>query len=314
MEHAAVEQQGSTEFKAVAIPVIPVLGPAKAPVWKDFVQLAKPGILFSNLMTAFGGFWVASKWDIDWTLLMFTLIGTMLIVASGCVLNNYLDRDLDGKMKRTLKRALPSGSIQPATARSYGIVLGAAGLLLLGLFVNAMTALLGVSGLFVYVYVYTAWLKRKSVWSTVVGGISGAIPPVIGYCAVTSRMDIGALVLFAILFLWQPPHFWALGIRRMGEYRLAGYPLLPVVKGAYPAKIGMMKYVIFLVPVSLLLYMYHFTGVLYLVSASVLGIIWMFLCIRGFTAKDDAHWSKVVFIYSITYLALLFLVMVIDTL
>lgn len=289
------------------------VGVIRVLTWKDFVYVAKPGILFSNLITTFGGFWIASKWEVDWPLLLFTLLGTMLVMASGCVLNNYLDRDMDTKMKRTQKRALPSGRMTPNVVLVYGIVLGIAGLSVLGLLVNTLAALLGMLGLFVYVWVYTAWLKRTSVWSTTIGAISGAVPPVIGYCAVTSQIDAGAWVLFAILFLWQPPHFWALGIRRLDEYQAAGFPLLPVVKGAYATKISMMRYVVPLVPASLLLYLFRFVGEIYLAGAALMGIAWVVLCMRGFQAKDDANWSKGVFIYSINYLTLLFILMVIDT-
>ncbi|WP_438446644.1 heme o synthase [Gorillibacterium sp. sgz5001074] len=281
--------------------------------WKDFVQVAKPGILFSNLITTFGGFWIASRWDINWLLMVWTLLGTMLVMASGCVLNNYLDRDMDVKMARTRNRALPTGAMTPNLVLGYGIFLGVVGVSVLGILVNPLSALLGLLGLFVYVWVYTAWLKRTSVWSTTIGAISGAVPPVIGYAAVANQLDMGALILFLILFLWQPPHFWALGIRRLEDYRTAGYPLLPVVKGVHPTKISMMRYVVPLVPVSILLYTYNYVGVFYLVASTVLGLAWVFMCARGFGARDEIKWSKGVFLFSINYLTLLFVIMVIDT-
>lgn len=277
------------------------------------MQVAKPGILFSNLITTFGGFWIASKWEIDWLLMIWTLLGTMLVMASGCVLNNYLDRDMDVKMKRTRNRALPTGVMTPNLVLGYGILLGIAGLSVLGLLVNTLSALLGLLGLFVYVWVYTAWLKRTSVWSTTIGAISGAVPPVIGYTSVADQLDMGAMILFLILFLWQPPHFWALGIRRLDDYKAAGYPLLPVVKGVFPTKISMMRYVVPLVPVSMLLYTYHYVGVLYLVASTLLGLAWVFLCVRGFGTKDEIKWSRGVFLFSINYLTILFIIMVIDT-
>lgn len=281
--------------------------------WRDFVQLAKPGIIFSNSITAFGGFWIASGWKIDWVLMIFTLIGTALVMASGCVLNNYLDRDMDTKMTRTQKRVLASGKISPQIVLTYGILLGVIGISILGLLTSPLAALLGLIGLFVYVWIYTAWFKRTSVWSTFVGSFSGAMPPVIGYCAVTPELDKGALILFGILFLWQPPHFWALGIRRMEEYRAAGFPLLPVVRGTYVTKISMIRYIVLLVPVSLMLTFFGYTGQIYLYTATVLGLWWAFLCIKGFKAQDEELWAKKTFIFSINYLTILFLVMVIDT-
>jgi protoheme IX farnesyltransferase len=281
--------------------------------WKDFVQLAKPGIIFSNLITAFGGFWIAAQWNVQWDLLIYAIIGTALVMASGCVLNNYLDRDMDTKMARTKKRALPTGKMQPNVVLWYGITLGIIGITSLWFLVNPLTALLGLLGLFVYVWIYTAWFKRTSVWSTVVGAVSGAVPPIMGYCAVANIIDAGALILFAILFLWQMPHFWALGIRRVEEYRAAGFPLLPVVRGSFVTKISMIRYVVLLVPTTALLYLYGYVGMIYLVTAIVMGIYWAWLCLKGFNANDEEAWAKKVFIYSINYLTILFIVMVIDT-
>jgi len=288
-------------------------GQNKSLSWKDFVYVTKPGIVFDNFITVFGGFWLASGWSIQWTLLVYTLLGTMLIVASGCVLNNYLDRDLDKKMVRTSNRPLSSGRMDPKIGLWYGILLGVGGLTILGVLVNPVTALLGLIGLFVYVWIYTVWLKRTSTWSTVVGAISGAMPPVIGYAAVTGTLDVTAAILFGILFLWQPPHFWALGIFRKEDYRAAGFPLLPVVYGNYQTKISILRYVVLLVPVSLLLYLYGNVGIIYLGGSAALGLIWVFMALAGFRAEDEDRWAKRMFIYSVNYLTILFLIIVLDT-
>jgi len=285
--------------------------------WKDFIYLAKPGILFSNLICAFGGYWVASgrigKDSFDVTLMIWTLLGTLLVMASGCVLNNYLDRDLDRKMTRTSKRALPSGVVEPKIVFWYGIVLGVIGLSVLCLLVNPLSALLGVVGLLVYVWIYTAWLKRSSPLSTTIGAISGAMPPVIGYCAVTNELDIGAWILFGILFFWQPPHFWALGMRRKEEYRAAGFPLLPVVRGNEVTKMHTIRFLVMLVPVSLLLYAYGYVGEIYLAAAIALGLGWTLIGLAGFRTQDDDNWAKRMFVFSINYLPLLFIIMILDT-
>jgi protoheme IX farnesyltransferase len=280
---------------------------------RDYIQLTKPGILRSNLFAAFAGFWIAAKWEIDWLLLIYTLIGTTLVLASSCVFNNYLDRDLDVKMKRTSTRALPSGRIQARRVLVYAIILGVLGLATLLIFVNPLSALLGFVGMFVYVVVYTAWLKRTSTLSTVMGSFSGAMPPVIGYVAVTELMDIGAWILFGILFLWQPPHFWALGIRRMEEYRAAGFQILPVVKGIPRTKWQMLPYVVLLIPVSILLYTYNYAGLIYLIAAVVLGVGWLLLCIAGLFAKNDDRWAKRTFMFSIYYLLIIFVLMIVNT-
>jgi heme o synthase len=281
--------------------------------WRDFVNLAKPGIIFSNLITAFGGFWIAARWDVNWYLLIYAMIGTALVMGSGCVLNNYLDREMDTKMTRTKNRALPTGKLQPNVVLWYGIILGIIGTSVLWFLVNPLSALFGLLGLFVYVWIYTAWFKRTSIWSTFVGAISGAVPPVIGYVAVANQVDMGAAILFAILFLWQPPHFWALGIRRMEEYRAAGFPLLPVVRGSFITKISMVRYVVLLVPTSALLYLYGYVGIIYLIAAVVMGIVWAWMCVAGFRAKDEEAWAKKTFIFSINYLTILFIIMVINT-
>ncbi|MBP1992043.1 heme o synthase [Paenibacillus eucommiae] len=287
---------------------------AEPVTWKDYYRLAKPGIIYSNLLAAFGGFWVASKWDVNLWMLLFTMLGTALVIGSGCVLNNYLDREMDAKMTRTQNRALPSGRISAKTVLWYGIILGILGVSTLYFLVGSpLATLLGIIGLFLYVWVYTAIFKRTSVWSTFVGSFSGAMPPIIGYCAVTGTMDMGAWILFAILFLWQPPHFWALGIRRMEEYRAAGFPLLPVVRGTFVTRISMLRYVVLLVPVTVMLNLYGYVGEIYLIVSTALGLIWVLLCVKGFKAEDEVKWAKGMFIYSINYLFLLVLLMVIDT-
>jgi protoheme IX farnesyltransferase len=303
----AADLPGSVESDAVQINTEPV-------TWKDFYRLAKPGIIYSNSLTTFGGFWVASKWNVDLWALFFTLIGTALVMASGCVLNNYLDRDMDTKMARTQNRALPSGKISPNVVLWYGMILGVLGISTLYFLVRSpLATLLGIIGLFVYVWVYTAWFKRTSVWSTFVGSFSGAMPPIIGYCAVSGTMDLGALILFGILFLWQPPHFWALGIRRKEEYRAAGFPLLPVVRGTYATKISMLRYVVLLVPVTVMLNLYGYVGYIYLIAATAMGLIWLWMSLKGFNAKDEDKWAKGMFLYSIAYLTLMFILMVVDT-
>lgn len=282
------------------------------PLWKDYIQLTKPRIIMSNLISAFGGFWLASQWEIDWVLLLYTLLGSTLVMASSCVFNNYLDRNLDQKMARTSNRPLPTGRLKPSHVFIYGIILGLSGLLVL-FGINVLTGILGIIGIVVYVFIYTLWLKRTSTLSTFIGGVSGAVVPIIGYCAVSDRMDTGAWLLFTILVLWQPPHFWSLGIYRKEEYRAAGYPLLPVVKGVLRTKIQMIPYIVLLIGTSVLLYTYNYVGKYYLITAVVMGLIWLFMSLAGFKAKDDDVWAKKNFKFSINYLMITFVVMMIDT-
>ncbi|MFC5405645.1 heme o synthase [Cohnella soli] len=283
---------------------------------KDLVALTKPRIIRLNLIAAFGGYWVASKWDWDqivsWNLL-WMLIGSALTMASSCVFNNYLDRELDMKMARTRERALPQKRMTPTFVLGYGITLGIVGLAVLFLLVNVLSGWLGLLGMFVYVVIYTMWLKRSSTWSTSIGGISGAMPPVIGYCAVSNEVDMGAWILFALLFLWQPAHFWSLAIRRKEEYRAAGFPLLPVVKGVTRTKWQMLPYILLLIPASILMYTYNYVGIYFLILSVGIAVVWFAHAMTGLRAKDDDRWAKADFMISINYLMIMFLTMILDT-
>jgi heme o synthase len=283
-------------------------------VFKDLVALTKPRIIRLNLIAAFGGYWVASKWEniLSWSLL-WMLVGSALTMASACVFNNYLDRELDMKMERTRDRALPQNRMTPKFVFGYGVVLGVVGLIVLFALVNVLSGWLGLLGMFVYVVIYTMWLKRSSTWSTSIGGISGAMPPVIGYCAVTAEVDAGAWILFALLFLWQPAHFWSLAIRRKEEYRAAGFPLLPVVKGVARTKWQMLPYILLLIPASVLMYHYEYVGIYFLVLSVGIAIVWFVHALSGLRAKNDEKWAKADFMISINYLMIMFLTMILDT-
>lgn len=281
--------------------------------WRDFIALTKPGILRSNLIATFGGFWLASDWHIQFGHLLWTLLGTMLVMASSCVFNNYWDRELDVKMARTRDRVLATRRLSPTIVLWYAIGLGILGLAVLAIFSGLLAAALGVLGMFVYIVIYTLWLKRSSTWSTSIGGISGAMPPVIGYVAVSQQIDMGAWLLFAMLFLWQPPHFWALGIRRVEEYRAAGFPLLPVVKGIRRTQYQMLPYIALLIPVPILMYTYGYTGLIYMITSLVLSVVWLLMAVAGLRKQDTDRWAKTAFIFSINYLTLSFILMIIDT-
>jgi protoheme IX farnesyltransferase len=307
-----ISYEASSDTAAYSVESKP---PGKDGTWKDFITVTKPGILRTNLVAAFGGFWLASQWDVNYMKLILTLVGTMLVMASSCVFNNYFDRELDLKMERTRNRSLPTGRLTPTTVLSYAIILGIVGLAVIFAFSGVKAGLLGVLGMFVYVGIYTLWLKRSSTWSTSIGGISGAMPPVIGYVAASGRIDMGAWLLFALLFLWQPPHFWALAIRRVEEYRAAGFPLLPVVKGIHRTKIQMIPYIVLLIPVPILMYAYGYAGMIFMIVSVLLSVVWAFYAFKGFTIKEEEtdSWAKKVFFFSINHLTLSFLLMIIDT-
>lgn len=282
-------------------------------MFKDYYQITKPRIIISNLVATFGGYALATAWHVHiWTLLA-AVVGAALVMACSTVMNNYLDRDFDTRMKRTESRALPMGRLTPNAVFTYALTLGFLGTALLYFAVNLTTALLGLLGMFVYIVVYTMWLKRNSTWSTSIGGISGAMPPVMGYTAATGSLEAGAWLLFLLLFLWQPPHFWSLAIRKREEYGQAGFKVLPVVKGVFRTKVQMIPYVILLIPATILFTYYTHVSYLFIVPTLALNLYWLYDCLRGFRAPNDEAWSKRNFYLSITYLMVAFVLMVVDS-
>src|SRR4051795_4810284 len=204
-------------------------------VWKDFLALIKIGIVNSNLITTFTGIWLAiyvtnKSFFEHLDILFFSLIGSAFIMAGSCSLNNYIDRDIDHLMDRTKARPTVTGKVNPKMVAVMGFFFILFGTILL-LFTTVSAALIGIIGVFSYVVVYSMWSKRQHVSNTIVGSVSGAVPPLIGWAAIDPNLDLMAWMLFFIMFAWQPPHFYALAMRRVEEYRTAGIPMLPVVKG-----------------------------------------------------------------------------------
>lgn len=265
---------------------------------KRYYVLAKPGIVYGNAISALAGFLLASNGQVDFTLLSGMLLGVCLSIGSACVFNNIIDRDIDRKMGRTKNRALAKGSISIPAAMIYGLILGIVGFLLMIVFTNLLTVIIGLIGFVDYIVFYGI-AKRRSVHSTVIGSISGSMPIVAGYTAVTNRFDIGALVLFLVMTFWQMPHFYALAIFRLKDYANAGIPLLPIKKGIQITKVQMLLYVIAFFIATLLLTVYHLTGYIYLLVMGVIGLYWIWIEIKGFKAHDPDRWAKSMFRFSL---------------
>jgi protoheme IX farnesyltransferase len=278
----------------------------------DLLELTKPRINLLVLVTTFSGMWLAAGGSPALKLVFATLLGTGLAAAASAVLNNYIDRDVDARMARTAHRALPSGRIDPNIALQFGFVLGAVAIALLFFFVNALSAALAAFTIGFYVLVYTRWLKRTSPWCTEIGGVAGALPAVIGWAAVTNSIGWPALAMFLILFIWQPPHFWALALLRCDEYRRAGLPMLPVARGVAVTKARMLLYTLILVPVTLLMYSLHLVGVTYLAFALALGALYIGLTIAFVRLPLTAKRARRLFAFSIIYLLVLFYMMFVD--
>lgn len=289
--------------------------PARRRSLADYLDLTKPRIVALNLFTALAGAWLASRGQPPLGLLACTLVGTGLAAASAAVLNNVLDREIDARMPRTRHRPLPAGRVHPLEALTLGIALGVTSVLVLAWTVNALAALLAWIALVVYTPLYTL-MKRRTPWATIVGGISGALPPVIGWTAITGTLDSGALVLFVLLFLWQPPHFWALALLQRNEYARAGLPTLPVTHGPAAAWRHIALHVVALLPASLLLHFLGVVGPAYAIAAGALGggflamIVWALRALEGSEArKIRTRW---VFLYSVLYLSGLSLAMLLS--
>jgi len=282
---------------------------------KDFFALIKMGIVNSNLITIFTGIWLAIHFSGERFLLnidtiLYTLVGSALIIAGSCALNNYIDRDIDPLMERTKGRPTVTGKVTPKKVAFLGF--GFIGLGTLILLMTTITAtVIALIGAFSYVVVYTMWSKRKLVSNTVIGSFSGAVPPLIGWAAVDPSLDIMAWSLFLIMFFWQPPHFYALAIRRVEEYRAAGIPMLPVVKGFQVTKKHTYAWVIALFPLPFLL---TSLGVPFLILATLLNIGWVITGIYASRKKDELKWATAMFVYSLQYMTILFVAMVIVTL
>jgi protoheme IX farnesyltransferase len=244
-------------------------------------------------------------------LILLTMLGGTLATGGAHAINQYLDRDLDARMRRTRARAVVTGRVPPRNALRFGIVLSALAFVQLALTVNLPAALLAISGNLFYVFVYTLWLKRTSTQNIVIGGAAGAVPPLVGWAAVTGGVGLPALLFFAIIFFWTPAHFWALALVRQEEYRAAGIPMLPVVRGEAATRRGIRNYAAVLLVVTLLPFLMKALGLVYLVTAAGLGIVFLVraseLVRRGSTARA---WE--LFKFSNTYLALLYLAMVVD--
>ncbi|QKS71555.1 protoheme IX farnesyltransferase [Paenalkalicoccus suaedae] len=280
--------------------------------WRDYVAISKTGIVMSNLITTFAGLYLAIYYTGS-TLLdnaltaLLTLVGSAFIIAGGCALNNFVDRDIDHLMERTKERPTVTGKLSGRQTLAYGLAISLAGTALLAA-ASLMAALIGVIGLLIYVVLYTMWTKRTTTLNTIVGSFAGAVPPLIGWAAIDPGLHPYAWSMFLIMFIWQPPHFLALAMRRSDEYKAAGIPMLPVVAGFALTKRQIIWYIIALIPVSLLVANF---GMIYTVAAVLLGGGWLALGLVGYRKKDDLEWATGMFVYSINYLTIMFVLMVI---
>ncbi len=286
------------------------LGPVRQTI-SNYVDLMKPHVTVLLLGTTAAAMAIANRGFPALGLLVATLVGGAMAAGSANCINCYIDRDIDQIMGRTQRRSLPSGKVQPTHALIFGVILGVGAFVILTAFVNLLSATLACSAILFYVFVYTMGLKRTSAQNIVIGGAAGAVPVLVGWAAVTNNLSLPAIWLFAIIFYWTPPHFWALSLLIQKDYEKARIPMLPVVMGERETRKQILLYSLLLLAVTLVLFGMGAMGYIYLLSAIVLGGIMVYMAVRLLREKTK-RWAKTLFWYSNCYLAMIFAAMVID--
>lgn len=264
----------------------------------------KPERTYANVMTTGAGFLFASSWHIHWTLLLATLLGTTMVVMSACAINNCTDRELDARMPRTKKRATATGEIPVQYLATLAVILGVAGFSLLAMRVNLLTVLLGTIGYIDYVILY-AWSKRKTPWSTLVGTVSGAVPLMAGYTAVTGQFNLTVLLLGLTMVFWQMPHFYAIGIFRHKDYAAGGLPVWPVRHGVRSAQQWILVYTALYLVAVLLVAFAGSAGLVFGIVAGSVALYWLWIGVKGFSVAEPEKWARGMF--GLSLLALLIL-------
>jgi heme o synthase len=279
--------------------------------WKNYYILCKPNVVAEMLFTAVVGMLLAVPGMPPIEPFIYGTIGIALAASSAAAMNHFIDRKADALMRRTENRPLPAGELSTTNVITFSIVLGVSSMLLLILLVNTLTAILTFLSLFGYAFIYTLYLKRATPQNIVIGGIFGATPPLLGWCAMTNEVHPYALLLALIIYVWTPPHFWALAIARREEYAKVNIPMLPVTHGPGFTRLQILLYTILLIIVTLLPYLTGMSGLIYLVSAVLLGLGFIYYAVLMMRKKDNKTAMKT-FVYSIVYITLLFAALLID--
>ena len=279
--------------------------------WKNYYTLCKPNVVAEMLFTAVVGMLLAVPGMPPIGPFIYGTVGIALAASSAAAINQFIDRKADAQMSRTEKRPLPTGELNTTNVITFALVLGVSSMLILILLVNTLTAILTFLSLFGYAIIYTLYLKRATPQNIVIGGIFGATPPLLGWCAMTGEIHPYALLLALIIFVWTPPHFWALAIARREEYAKVNIPMLPVTHGPEFTRLQILLYTILLMIVTLLPYLTGMSGLVYLVSAVLLGLGFIYYALLMMRKKDNKTAMKT-FVYSIVYITLLFAALLID--
>jgi protoheme IX farnesyltransferase len=279
---------------------------------RDYIALTKPRIVVLLLLTALGGMFLAAQGAPEASIALLVLLGGAMASGGANALNHYLDRDIDGVMRRTRNRPVASGRVQPRQALAFGVALNLIAFVMLGALVNPLSAALTLGATLFYVFVYTKGLKRSTPQNIVIGGAAGAIPPVVGWAAVTGGLDLPALYLFAIIFFWTPPHFWALALLLKDDYASANVPMLPVVAGVDETKRHIFLYTLLLAALTLMFFTTSAVGLIYLATSSALSIAFIYYAWR-LLRQPEAKGAKGLYLYSLLYMGLLFVAVIVDS-
>ena len=279
--------------------------------WKDYLEVCKPKVVATMLFTALVGMFLSSPGNIPWQPVFTGILGISLVAAAAAALNQVADHHIDAVMRRTQGRPLPSGSLEEKQVLVFATIIGCAGTAVLVIWTNLLTAILTVLSLVGYAFVYTRYLKYATPQNIVIGGAAGATPPLLGWVAVTGQVEIGAVLLFLIIFAWTPPHFWALALYRLDDYKDVNVPMLPVTHGKKLTCLHILLYTLLLSAITVLPYVFGMSGLGYLFAALLLNGVFIYYAIRLLITQDSvvAHQT---FIYSITYLLLLFTALLVD--
>lgn len=279
--------------------------------WRDYYEMCKPRVVMLMILTSLVGMFLAVPGMVPLDVLILGNIGIALIASSGAVVNHLIDHKVDMLMKRTINRPIPQGRVDQRQAAVFAAIIGIIGMVIMLVWVNPLSAWLSLASFIGYAFIYTGYLKRATPQNIVIGGLSGAMPPLLGWSAVTGTIEPGALILVLIIFAWTPPHFWALAIHRKEDYAKTGIPMLPVTHGDHVTKIHIVLYTIIMILVSILPYLTGMSGPIYLLAAIVLGLgflAWSLLLMF----RQKANTAMDTFRYSIIYLMVLFVVLLVD--
>lgn len=280
---------------------------------EKYIKIIKPKIILGNLISFSGGFFFGSQYNINYLKFITVLLGIFCVIISSCLINNYLDKDIDKKMERTKERTLILNNINLKIYLFYSVLLMILGVFIIFISTNILTMILSLIGYFIYIFIYTIYMKRKSIYSIIIGSLSGSIPPLIGYCSVTNKFDFKSFILSIIFILWQIPHSYSISIFRLKDYKNANIPTFPIIKGIHKTKIHILIYILLFSIITMFFFINEYVGYKYAIVTTLINFIWIKHAITGFNKKcKNKIWAKKIFFLSIITIILFNIMISID--